>query len=58
MIELGEAKDEPTHKVPVVKDGIGRTARYIKVIVRGHGKMPSWHSHDDAWLFCDEVIVE
>ena len=58
VIELGEAKDEPTHKVPVVKDGIGRTARYVKVIARGHGKMPSWHSHDDAWLFCDEVIVE
>lgn len=58
VIELGEAKDEPMHKVPVVRADIGRTARYIKVIARGHGKMPAWHSHDDAWLFCDEVIVE
>lgn len=58
VIELGEAKDEPMHKVPVSKENIGKTARYIKVIARGHGKMPAWHSHDDAWLFCDEVIVE
>ncbi|WP_297832857.1 chitobiase/beta-hexosaminidase C-terminal domain-containing protein [uncultured Rikenella sp.] len=58
VIELGEAKNEPTHKVPVSKDKIGKTARYIKVIARGHGKMPAWHSKDDAWLFCDEVIVE
>ncbi len=58
VIELGEAKNEPTHKVPVSEDKIGKTARYIKVIARGHGKMPAWHSKDDAWLFCDEVIVE
>lgn len=58
VIELGEAKDEPTHKVPVTKDRIGKTVRYVKVIARGHGKMPSWHSNDDAWMFCDEVIVE
>ncbi len=58
VIELGEAKNEPAHKVPVVKDNIGQTVRYIKVIARGHGKMPAWHSNDDAWLFCDEVIVE
>ena len=58
VVELGEAKNEPAHKVPVVKDNIGQTARYIKVIARGHGKMPAWHSNDDAWLFCDEVIVE
>lgn len=58
VIELGEAKDEPMHKVPVVRTDIGRTARYVKVIARGHGRMPSWHSRDDAWLFCDEVIVE
>lgn len=55
---LGEAKDEPAHVVPMVKSGIGKTARFIKVIARGHGKMPAWHSHDDAWMFCDEVIVE
>lgn len=58
VIDLGEAKDEPTHKVPVTQDNIDRTARYIKVIARGHGKMPAWHSRDAAWLFCDEVIVE
>lgn len=58
VIELGEAKDEPTHKVPVTKDNIGQTVRYVKVIARGHGKMPAWHSSDDAWMFCDEVIVE
>lgn len=58
VIELGEAKNEPTHKVPVTKDNIGQTVRYIKVIARGHGKMPAWHSNDDAWMFCDEVIVE
>lgn len=58
VIELGEAKNEPTHKVPVMKDNIGQTVRYVKVIARGHGKMPAWHSSDDAWMFCDEVIVE
>lgn len=58
VIDLGEAKDEPTHKVPVSKDDIGKTARFVKVIARGHGKMPAWHSNDDAWMFCDEVIVE
>lgn len=58
VIELGEAKNEPTHKVPVTKDNIGQTVRYVKVIARGHGKMPAWHSSDDAWMFCDEVIVE
>lgn len=58
VIDLGEARDEPTHKVPVVRDGIGRPARYVKVIARGHGRMPAWHSSDDAWLFCDEIIVE
>lgn len=58
VIDLGEAKDEPPHKVPVTQDNIDRTVRYIKVIARGHGKMPAWHSQDDAWLFCDEVIVE
>ncbi len=58
VIDLGEARDEPTHKVPVVRDAIGRPARYIKVIARGHGRMPAWHSTDDAWLFCDEIIVE
>lgn len=58
VVELGEAKDEPVHKVPVTKDGVDRTARFIKVIARGHGKMPAWHSRDDAWMFCDEVIVE
>lgn len=58
VTDLGEAKKEPTHKVSVTKETVGQTARYIKVIARGHGKMPAWHSHDDAWMFCDEVIVE
>lgn len=58
VIELGEAKNVPAHKLPVVKDNIGKKARYIKVIAVGSGRMPSWHSKDAAWLFADEVIVE
>lgn len=58
VIDLGEAKDLPAHKVPVTKENIGQTTRYIKVIAKGHHKMPAWHSKDAAWMFADEVIVE
>ena len=58
VIELGEAKDLLSHKVPVVKDNIGKKARYIKVIARKHERMPKWHSNDAVWMFIDEIIVE
>lgn len=58
-VELGIPEDKPAHKVPATLDGIGKSARYIKVVATAQRKMPKWHSpNDDAWLFADEVIVE
>ncbi len=60
VIDLGEVKPEPPHKVPAVWEGAGRTARYIKVIARRNDKMPEGFNGagDPAWLFADEVVVE
>ena len=35
-------------------------ARFVRVLARGHGQLPAWHTSagEDAWLFADEVIVE
>ncbi len=56
--ELGEAKDEPSHKMLITTGGISATGRYIKVVAERAEGMPKWHSRDDAWLFVDEIIVE
>ena len=36
------------------------TARYVRVVARGLGTCPSWHTGagGKAWLFCDEIIIE
>ena len=35
-------------------------ARYVKIIIKNYGKMPSWHlsAGQQAWLFVDEVWVK
>ena len=35
-------------------------ARYVKIIIKNYGKMPSWHlsAGEQAWLFVDEVWVK
>jgi hypothetical protein len=35
-------------------------ARYVKVIIKNYGKLPSWHlsAGEQAWLFVDEVWVK
>lgn len=37
-----------------------RDARYIKVEVTAHGKLPEWHPNagEDSWLFIDEVSAK
>ncbi|MBQ6156925.1 MAG: GH92 family glycosyl hydrolase [Bacteroidales bacterium] len=39
----------------------GKTnARYVKIVIKNYGKMPSWHisAGEQAWLFVDEVWVK
>lgn len=40
-------------------DGIGKRARYVKVIARSTGPCPEWHpGHGGAsWIFADEVLI-
>jgi hypothetical protein len=35
-------------------------ARYVKIIIKNYGKMPSWHisAGEQAWLFVDEIWVK
>lgn len=35
------------------------TARYVRITAVNYGSLPKWHvsAGDQAWLFCDEVIV-
>jgi hypothetical protein len=34
--------------------------RYIKVIAKSYGKIPSWHPGygSDSWIFVDEITIE
>ncbi len=34
--------------------------RYLRVLARNRGSLPSWHpgSGEKAWLFVDEIVVE
>ncbi|MDY5968716.1 MAG: GH92 family glycosyl hydrolase [Bacteroidales bacterium] len=34
-------------------------ARYVRISAKNYGKLPSWHVSpgQQAWLFCDEVII-
>lgn len=57
-VDLGIAKEGHSQKINVAKETAGKTARYIKVKSIGHHTMPAWHIGGDAWLFCDEIIVE
>ncbi len=48
----------------IIKDFAGSLqgveARYVRILARTYGKLPSWHagSGGDAWIFVDEIIVE
>jgi predicted alpha-1,2-mannosidase len=37
-----------------------QTARYVKIVAHTYGKIPSWHAGagDEAFIFCDEIIIE
>jgi hypothetical protein len=37
----------------------GTSARWVKVLARGFGPLPAWHSGhgEPAWVFCDEIVV-
>jgi hypothetical protein len=47
-----------------VKDFAGtitpQMARYVKIIAHKYGKIPAWHggAGDEAFMFCDEIIIE
>lgn len=62
VIDLGEAPQKDPNRLPVVKNKIKKTARYIKVKAQRHSRMPSWHSGyasgESGLLFIDEVIVQ
>jgi hypothetical protein len=39
---------------------INAKTRYLRVVVKNPGKLPSWHpgKGGDSYLFCDEIVVE
>lgn len=39
---------------------LNKTYRYIKVVAKNYGKLPSWHqgAGGDAFIFIDEIIIE
>jgi hypothetical protein len=41
-------------------DSLKTDAKYLKIIAKNHGKLPSWHeaAGAESWLFIDEIIVE
>jgi predicted alpha-1,2-mannosidase len=49
---------------PIVKDfskeGVNRTARYVRVRARNIGLCPDWHkgAGHKAWIFSDEIVIE
>jgi predicted alpha-1,2-mannosidase len=48
----------------IIKDLVGtmppQRARYVKITAHNYGKIPAWHAGagDDAFIFCDEIIIE
>ncbi len=63
---LGTATHDVSNKVQdktiweAIVDAAGTTARFVKLTARSVGTCPDWHpgAGGDAWVFCDEVIVE
>lgn len=55
---------KPDDPVTLIKElrlnSISVTARYIKVKAYNFGKLPAWHpgSGGDAFIFCDEIVIE
>ena len=42
------------------KEGVNRSARYVRVRARNIGLCPDWHkgAGHKAWIFADEIIIE
>ena len=37
-----------------------KSARFIKVLAKGHDRLPAWHTSagEDVWIFADEIVVK
>lgn len=63
VITYGEAKKGAGEyaylRIPIVKDKIGKKARYVQIKAKHPKTMPSWHPVEgESWMFIDEVVVE
>lgn len=59
-VELPPVRD-PERRVRLLEVPVaGSPVRYVRVVARNHGPLPSWHAApgEAAWLFVDEVVIE